>query len=88
MKDYYELLEVDRDASEEQIRKAYRKQALKYHPDKNPGDSDAERRFKEWGTLRNRIAHSQGFVQASWGVLSRAARSAEDGGLGRLLDIM
>ena len=47
MKDYYELLEVERDASEEQIRKAYRKQALKYHPDHNPGDLKAEERFKE-----------------------------------------
>jgi len=47
MKDYYELLEVDRDASEEQIRKSYRKLALKYHPDRNPGDPKAEEHFKK-----------------------------------------
>jgi len=47
MKDYYKLLEVDRNASEEQIRKSYRKLALKYHPDRNPGDLKAEEHFKE-----------------------------------------
>ena len=63
MKDYYELLELERNASEEQIRKSYRRLAFKHHPDRNPGDPKAEEKFKKiaeaYGVLIDPVKRSE-----------------------------
>ena len=58
-RDYYEVLGVSKTASEEEIKKAYRKIAIKYHPDRNPGDKEAEEKFKEAAEAYNVLHDAQ-----------------------------
>lgn len=79
-RDYYEVLGVNRTASDEEIKKSYRKLAVKYHPDKNPGDKAAEEQFKELGEAyealsdpQKRAAYDQ-YGHAAFDPRSRAGR--------------
>jgi molecular chaperone DnaJ len=84
-RDYYEILCVSRDAEDGEIKKAYRKLAVKYHPDKNPGDKAAEEKFKELGEAyevlcdpRKRAAYDQ-FGHNAFDPRARAGRAGAGG---------
>jgi len=77
MKDYYKILDVTPQASEEEIRKAYRRQAMACHPDRNPGNPEAEERFKEvaeaYGVLSDAEKRKQYDAAREYGARQEAA---------------
>ena len=80
-RDYYEVLGVTREAADEEIKKAYRKLAVKYHPDKNPGQKEAEEQFKELGEAYEVLCDPQ--KRALYDQYGHAAFDRRSGGFGR-----
>ena len=84
-RDYYEVLGVSRGASDEEIKKSYRKLAVKFHPDKNPGDKSAEEKFKEIGEAYEALSDSQrraAYDQYGHAAFDPRARPSRAGGFG------
>jgi molecular chaperone DnaJ len=79
-RDYYEVIEVTRTATAEEIKKSYRRLAVKYHPDKNPGDPHAEERFKELGEAYDVLMDDQ--KRAAYDRFGHAAFSQGNAGPG------
>ncbi len=88
--DYYELLEVGRNATEQELKSAYKRLAIRYHPDKNPGDAAAEDKFKEvaeaYAVLSNAEQRARYDRFGHAGVSSSAGASAQ--GFGGIEDIL
>ena len=88
-RDYYEILGVARGADADEIKKAYRKLAVKYHPDKNPGDKEAEEKFKELGEAYEALSDPQkraAYDQYGHNAFDPRARASRGGGGGGFHD--
>lgn len=89
-KDYYEILEVGKNASPEEIKKAYRKKAIQFHPDKNPGDSASEEKFKEAAEAYEVLSNAekkQRYDQFGHAGMSGSAGGGYGGGFSDIEDI-
>src|SRR3982075_131069 len=80
-RDYYEVLSVSRQASLEEIKRSYRKLAVKFHPDKNPDDPHAEEKFKELGEAYDVLMDEE--KRAAYDRFGHAAFTQGAGGFGR-----
>ena len=90
-RDYYEVLGVDRNATDEEIKKAYRKKAIQYHPDKNPGNKEAEEKFKEAAEAYDVLSNKE--KRAKYDQFGHAGLDGQAGpdfsrGFGNLNDIL
>lgn len=79
-RDYYEVLGVSKTASEDELKKAYRKMAMQYHPDKNPGDKVAEEKFKEAAEAYEVLSNSE--KRARYDQFGHSGMGANGGGFG------
>ena len=89
-RDYYEVLDVGKSAGADEIKKAYRKKAIKYHPDKNPGDKEAEEKFKEAAEAYEVLSNpekKQRYDQFGHAGMSGAAGGGFGGGFSDIEDI-
>src|SRR5688500_18730000 len=80
-RDYYEILGVGRGVTQDEIKKAYRKLAVKYHPDNNPGDKQAEEQFKELGEAYEILSDPE--RRSAYDQYGHAAFDRRSGGGGR-----
>ena len=79
-RDYYEVLGVEKNANADEIKKAYRKAAIKYHPDKNPGDKESEEKFKEAAEAYDVLSNEE--KRARYDRFGHAGMSGAAGGAG------